>query len=777
MEMLIDRELAGAQWARVAGLGDGRRDCAQAALFRLEFRVEGPVRQARLRVSAADRYRLYVNGESLVCGPRKGDQWNRYCETVDLAPHLHPGDNSLTARVVSYAFESTQTAQNAPLSVYVAPVGPVFLTLGQIEEEGGRTLSLSTGEAAWTACVDESYGLDTTNAFYVGATEKFFAARCLPWREQAHLALPAAETGFATGVNPYGEFSPLLLKDRRIPNQREELGAFCGQLPNREGEAGFAFDGNGRAVIPAGKTRAIELDAGVLRTAYLRMKAKGAGGRVRITYAERYFPKDESAPKGPMRRDDRENGVLTGFHDEFETAAEERTFENFWYRTFRFVRLEATAGDADLEICLPDFLETAYPLEVRAEFDFPDERMRRLWDISVRTLRRCMHDTHEDCPYYEQLQYTLDTRLQMLFTYAISGDTRMAKNVLWDYHCSRLPDGILQSRYPCTHTQVIPDFAIHWIYMLEEYAIQTGDLEPIRFYAPTMDGVLNYFDRHIGDSGLAENLGYWEFGDWVDEWDDHAGVPDATWRGPATLHNLTYALGLRTAARMMRLLGRQGAAADYDGRADAICTRVHDLCFDAARGVLLEGPGFDQISQHCQALGVLTGALQGKEAEAAMRYALEGKDVLLCTFPWQFTLFRALDKVGLYGRTAPIWDQYFAMLDRNLTTVPERPGETRSDCHAWSALPLYEVPRMLLGVQPAAPGWARIRVEPHAIGLERLSGTVPTPKGPVTVRWEKAGDALRVSVEGPKDVPLELCANGMTVLGKDGRAEIGGERA
>lgn len=123
---------------------------------------------------------------------------------------------------------------------------------------------------------------------------------------------------------------------------------------------------------------------------------------------------------------------------------------------------------------MPEFLETGYPLEVKAEFDFPDERMRRLWEISVRTLKRCMHDTHEDCPYYEQLQYTLDTRLQMLFTYAVSGDARMAANVLWDYHCSRLPDGILQSRYPCTHTQVIPDFAIHWIYMLEEYALQTG---------------------------------------------------------------------------------------------------------------------------------------------------------------------------------------------------------------------------------------------------------------------------------------------------------------
>ena len=115
-------------------------------------------------------------------------------------------------------------------------------------------------------------------------------------------------------------------------------------------------------------------------------------------------------------------------------------------------------------------------------------------------------------------------------TYAVSGDTRMAENVLWDFRCSQLPDGILQSRTPCTHTQVIPDFSIYWIFMLEEFYWQTGRTDLIRFYRPVMDGVLD-FDRHIGPSGLAEKLGYWEFGDWVDKWDAHAGTPDATYAG------------------------------------------------------------------------------------------------------------------------------------------------------------------------------------------------------------------------------------------------------
>lgn len=767
----MPNELKNAVFVHPAGLGAGARDHLQAALFRLELDLPQAPEQAQVRLCAADRYRFYVNGVSVVSGPRKGDRWNRYYETVDLAPYLARGLNYLTARVVSYAYERTHTRENAALSVYVSEVGPVFLCQGEAALLDGAALSLSTGDAKWTAAPDDSFALDTTEAFYVGGTEKFYSDRCPAWRENKPLGWPPAERAMGTGINDYGEFSALQLKARAIPNMEEKPGAFVHALPNIEGEGGFAFDEDGVATIPAGQTRAVELDAGVLQTGFLRLRARGEGGCIKLISAERYFPRAEGEHSGPMVRDDRERGRITGQFDLYYTSRQESTFENFWWRAFRFVRLEVTAGEEDVTLHMPDFTITRYPLDVTAQLNFPDDRMAQLWDISVRTLRSCMHETHEDCPYYEQLQYTLDTRLQMQFTYAISGDTRMAENVLWDYHCSRLPDGILQSRYPCTHTQVIPDFSIYWIYMLEEHYIQTGDASHIRFYRPTMDGVLEYFDRHKGSTGLVENLGYWEFGDWVEEWNGRAGVPDATFHGPAALHNLTYALGLRTAARLMRAIGRDADAQDYDARADEIGRLVVKLCYNAQRGLLREGPNFDQYSQHSQALAVLCGALTGDAARTALRRAMQDDDVLPCTFPWQYTLFRALDKADLYALTENVWRQYFSMLDRHLTTVPEKPGDTRSDCHAWSALPLYEYPRMLLGVQPAAPGWEAIAVRPHAIGIDRMSGTVPTAKGEVKVSWELRDGEMHVTVNGP-DVPLTVEANGSTYRAEHGELSI-----
>jgi alpha-L-rhamnosidase len=49
------------------------------------------------------------------------------------------------------------------------------------------------------------------------------------------------------------------------------------------------------------------------------------------------------------------------------------------------------------------------------------------------------------------------------------------------------------------------------------------------------------------------------------------------------------------------------------------------------------------------------------------------------------------------------------MLNRGLTTWAETADPTtRSDCHAWSASPNYELFRTVLGIDSAAPGFRRV---------------------------------------------------------------------
>ena len=51
---------------------------------------------------------------------------------------------------------------------------------------------------------------------------------------------------------------------------------------------------------------------------------------------------------------------------------------------------------------------------------------------------------------------------------------------------------------------------------------------------------------------------------------------------------------------------------------------------------------------------------------------------------------RALEKAGMYERTEGLWQTWQDFLDLGCTTFPETPYSPRSDCHGWSALPLWE---------------------------------------------------------------------------------------
>ena len=64
----------------------------------------------------------------------------------------------------------------------------------------------------------------------------------------------------------------------------------------------------------------------------------------------------------------------------------------------------------------------------------------------------------------------------------------------------------------------------------------------------------------------------------------------------------------------------------------------------------------------------------------------------------------------------------------------------RSDCHAWASLICYELPAVILGVRPTAPGFAGVSLKPQMGVLTEAGGDVITPRGTVHVEWKKDAD-------------------------------------
>ncbi|MEI8139771.1 MAG: hypothetical protein WCI03_07880 [bacterium] len=174
-----------------------------------------------------------------------------------------------------------------------------------------------------------------------------------------------------------------------------------------------------------------------------------------------------------------------------------------------------------------------YPLKQRASFNGDDPDCRKILDIVWRTARLCAHEHYYDCPYYEQLQYVGDTRIQALVSYSAAGDGRLGRQAILQYDWSRLHEGITQSRYPSTWTQFIPGFSLYWVMMVRYYYDYFGDLELVKEVMPGIKTVLDWFERKRLENGLIDHLPYWNFTDWLTEWP--VGNPARDTRLPLTI--------------------------------------------------------------------------------------------------------------------------------------------------------------------------------------------------------------------------------------------------
>ena len=169
-------------------------------------------------------------------------------------------------------------------------------------------------------------------------------------------------------------------------------------------------------------------------------------------------------------------GTLNGIYDLVDVDGEV-TFEPFWFRCARIIRIE-TEGDVQLKEFT--FTEAGYPMTYPETCDFGRETDNKLWKISVATLMRCTQESYMDCPYYEQLQYAMDTSLQMIFNYQLNNDDALARKAIRDFRLSQRADGLLSSRYPTVEPQYIPSFSFYYIFMVAEHYKRFGDKALVR---------------------------------------------------------------------------------------------------------------------------------------------------------------------------------------------------------------------------------------------------------------------------------------------------------
>ena len=180
------------------------------------------------------------------------------------------------------------------------------------------------------------------------------------------------------------------------------------------------------------------------------------------------------------------------------------------------------------------------------------------------------------------------------------------------------------------------------------------------------------------------------------------------------------------------------------------------LYWNGGRRLFADTPAQTTYSQHTNVLAVLAGVVTGDEARTLVTRILADTSLVKCSYYFRHYVHSAVNVVGEGDRYLGLLGDWESMLSRGLTTFAERyeqPGNpSRSDCHAWSSSPNFEIFRTVLGIDAAAPGFRRVRVRPFLGTLDRVAGSIPHPNGEVSVRLERSGSTLRAEITLPPGV-------------------------
>ncbi len=723
-----------------------------------------------VRVSADNRFVLYVNGQRVGDGPARGDLTHWRYERFDLAPYLLPGQNLITATVWNWGVYApiAQVSDRTAFLLESEATGSDGVSTPegwQVEiEPGHRALDRSSvtqraymaagpGEEINAALYDWSWNTPSgAGAGWVPVAS--------PMRDSIYPGVNLAHSADATGDNPWGLVPDTLPHMAYTATSAGET--VRAQVLNGEAAESSIENFPARPVtIPAGSHAHILLDRETLTTAYPILTVSGGkGSQIWQTYSEAlYDNQDHKGDRNALNYTDPQ-GVnhprhALGLRDTFlPDGGVKRVFEPLWWRTWRYLDLDIRTAAEPLQLDSLTAAFSAYPFEERATFQSPDPELAKIWDISWRTARLDAHETYMDTPYYEQLQYIGDTRIQALISYAVTGDDRLAREALEAFNDSRIPEGITRSRYPSSLPQNIPTFSLLWIGMLHDYWMYRSDPAPIRASLMGIRAVLDWFAQYQQPNGLLRELPWWSFIDWVPS----GTIPTFDSHGESCVTTLQYLGALGNAADLEAAFGDPSLATHYHGRAAHVRAGIYDRCWAPARGLLADNPDKTVFSQQANIMGVLYDAIPKGQQLAVLQKVLAIEPgatldgVLSASYYFRFYLARALDHAGMaddYLASIQPWRQ---LLARHFSTWPEVPGDTRSDSHAWSAHPIYDLLTLVAGVEPASPGFKTVRIAPHLGSLPSLTAAFPHPDGIIQMNYHRLGKGLDAAITLPANL-------------------------
>lgn len=317
---------------------------------------------------------------------------------------------------------------------------------------------------------------------------------------------------------------------------------------------------------------------------------------------------------------------------------------------------------------------------------FENKTLQKIYDTSVYTLKCCMHEHYEDCPWREQALYALDSRNQMLAGYfAFRGHKFQRENLLL-LAKSRLDSGLLNISAPSGIVRPIPFFSLIYPMQLAEYVKYTEDTSILPEVRDVVEGILAFFRASVDETDLIPRLPspLWNFYEWSEGSDGRADADRShASKSYDLILNLAYLLAVSYADALY------GTATDTAELRDA----VRRTFYNEARGLYRLSTREERYSVLGNSMAILVGL---GDADLTRRI-LADETLVPVTLSMNSFFYDALLSVGGYEDLilSDILKKYTPMLDAGATTFWETEGGAEdfggagSLCHGWSAMPAY----------------------------------------------------------------------------------------
>ena len=719
--------LAEGEWQAAAiGLASPA-ETAQPAYLRTEFDVTGPVSRATLYATAVGVYQVAIGGADVDDQVMKPG-WTPYAqrtihETTDVTALLSEGRNAIGVRLAgAWATERYGFRENArPL--YADQ--PRFAAQLLVEYADGSQERVAT-DASWQA----STGPITASGLYAG--EDHDARRAL---------VDAAGRGFAEAGFDASGWMPAAEADA-IPTPEARVSPFVRRLDE------LAV----REVIttPAGRT---VLDFGQNLVGRLRIRVAGPAGTVLTLRHAEVLEHGELGTR-PLR------AAAATDHYTLSGEGVEEWEPEFTFHGFRYAEIDGWPGAFGPSAVTAVVIHS--DMERTGWFEASHPLVNQLHENIVWGLKGNFLYLPTDCPQRdERLGWTGDIQVfapTASFLYDVRG---FLDSWLRDLALEQV-DGVVPFVVPNALGVARPAAAwgdaatiVPWV-LHERYA----DAATV---ARQYDSMKSWADVLIGLAGPRRLWeGMFQFGDWLDP----DAPPEQAAKAKTDADIVASAYLFRSAdavARAAALLGRDADAGDYAAVAEEVrqaflaeyVTPAGRMMSDAqtayAMAIMFDIAPADQQAVLGDRLAELT-RLSGYRIGTGFVGTPIIQDALTRTGHLETArrlLVQTENPSWLYPVTmgaTTIWERWDSMLPDGTIN----PGEMTSFNHyALGAIGDW-LHRVVAGLAPDAPGYARLRIEPRPLAeFDSASAEHLTPYGTARSGWSRDAGVVRVTATVP----------------------------